>query len=107
MINLSHCSGKSYYVIGLGKTGKSVLQSLTAAGAMVTLWDDNVDILNDVCGGNFSITDPQSANISEFDSIILSPGINENIRPYRDLIECAKKNSITFMQIKFQYTFIT
>jgi len=94
MINLSHCSGKSYYIIGLGKTGKSVLQSLTAAGAMVSLWDDNMDILDDARGGNFSIIDPQSANISEFDSIILSPGINENIRPYRDLIECAKKNSI-------------
>ncbi len=53
MIHLTHCSGKSYYVIGLGKTGKSVLQSLSAAGAMISLWDDNMDILNSVGGSNF------------------------------------------------------
>jgi len=94
MIDLTHCSGKSYYVIGLGKTGKSVLQSLSAAGAMISLWDDNMDILNSVGGSNFSIIDPQSVNVSEFDSIILSPGINENVEPYSDLIECARKNGI-------------
>lgn len=94
MIHLTHCSGKSYYVIGLGKTGKSVLQSLSAAGAMISLWDDNMDILNSVGGSNFSIIDPQSVNVSEFDSIILSPGINENVEPYSDLIECARKNGV-------------
>jgi UDP-N-acetylmuramoylalanine--D-glutamate ligase len=94
MIHLSHCSGKSYYVIGLGKTGKSVLQSLSAAGAMVSLWDDNMDILNSIGESNFSIKDPQSVDVSEFDSIILSPGINENIEPYSDLIECARKNNV-------------
>ena len=94
MINLSHCSGKSYYVIGLGKTGKSVLQSLSAAGAIVSLWDDDMDILNSVGGSNYSIIDPQSVNIPEFDSIILSPGINENMEPYSDLIECARKNDV-------------
>ena len=94
MINLSHCSGKSYYIIGLGKTGKSVLQSLTNTGAMVSLWDDNSDILDSFRGNNFSIIHPLSADVSEFDSIILSPGINENVEPYSDLIECAKKNDV-------------
>ena len=59
MIQLPFASGKTYGVVGLGKSGRAVVASLLASGAKVVAWDD---------GEN-----SRAAALKEFPGITISP----------------------------------
>lgn len=65
---------KSYYVFGLGRTGKAVTNSLMKSGALVTVWDNNpgnINIMSEKC----SKTPPNETDWANIDFLVLSPGV--------------------------------
>lgn len=57
-----------FLVLGAGVTGSAVARSLTARGGIVTIADDNtVDAIK-----------PNSVDLNEFDSVVISPGWRED-----------------------------
>ena len=60
-------------VLGAGVTGLASARALIARGALVTIVDDTV-----TTNAEFSILQPSSVNVSDFDSILVSPGWKES-----------------------------
>lgn len=76
MIQLAPMPGKVMAVFGLGRTGRSAVRALKAAGAKVLAWDDNGETRAKLKAEQ----DVASTPISEWDwtkisSLVLSPGI--------------------------------
>lgn len=70
MIDLSFLSGKNIGVVGLGKTGRSVIDALKAAYANIFAWDDQEETRADV-----EVTDFATLDFTTLDMIVWSPGI--------------------------------
>jgi UDP-N-acetylmuramoylalanine--D-glutamate ligase len=70
-------AGKRYYVVGLGKNGLPAVHALTAMGATVDAWDDNVPA-REAAGGitlrDPTADDPMGGGLA-YDALVLSPGI--------------------------------
>ena len=88
---------KKVLAAGMGKSGKAVIEALLFEGAKVALYDkktvDAVDeVVKEIAKNNNLETyfgvDPE--NISEFDMLILSPGIPLDI----ELVEAAKRSKL-------------
>jgi UDP-N-acetylmuramoylalanine--D-glutamate ligase len=78
MIVLDFCKNKKIAVIGFGKTGKSVADSLIAGGADVKVHDDNL---------------PEKFDFDEkFDAVAVSPGINILWPKIHPIIQKARRN---------------
>ncbi|KJV69554.1 UDP-N-acetylmuramoyl-L-alanine--D-glutamate ligase [Candidatus Neoehrlichia procyonis] len=76
MILLPDYKGKKVAVFGLGKTGISVLKSLSLSGAQVFFWDDNVSVLKNMeMLENCYCVHPNEYNWNEISNLVLSPGI--------------------------------
>ena len=74
---LSFASGKTYAVLGLGKTGRATIESLLKSGANVVAWDDGENARIAV---QKEFPDLRIAPISEWDytsltALVMSPGI--------------------------------
>jgi UDP-N-acetylmuramoylalanine--D-glutamate ligase len=65
-------AGKRFAVVGLGKNGLPAAHALTAMGASVVAWDDNLAARSSAAG--LDVSDP-TASIAGFDALVLSPGI--------------------------------
>jgi len=80
MIAARAFSTRHYAVFGLARTGLSVVAALRAAGAAVTAWDDDekkrAGLPDDV-----RVTDINTADLSGFDGIVVSPGVPLNTHP--------------------------
>ncbi|MDR1236496.1 MAG: UDP-N-acetylmuramoyl-L-alanine--D-glutamate ligase [Holosporaceae bacterium] len=83
MIILDFCKNKKFGVIGFGKTGKSVADSLRASGANVKIHDDNSN----------EKFDPDE----KFDAIAVSPGISTLWPGIHPMIRKAKENFIPIL----------
>jgi UDP-N-acetylmuramoylalanine--D-glutamate ligase len=70
--------GKKVFVYGLGRTGVSVVLSLTRSGAQVYVWDDKTTSWPDELQGinNTEICGPEILNWEEIDLMVKSPGIS-------------------------------
>jgi UDP-N-acetylmuramoylalanine--D-glutamate ligase len=76
MILLPHMKGKALAVLGLGRTGLSVVRSLNASGARVLAWDDNEAArtrLEKETG--VAATAPAQWHWDAISALVLSPGI--------------------------------
>ena len=62
-------------VVGLGKTGMSALKTLKQAGVDVVAYDDNPERLEGVEVLGVQVLSVELQDFSEFDCVILSPGI--------------------------------
>ncbi|MEJ1975163.1 MAG: UDP-N-acetylmuramoyl-L-alanine--D-glutamate ligase [Acetobacteraceae bacterium] len=62
-------AGRRYAVMGLGRNGLPAAHALLAMGAEVVAWDDHVRAAE-----GLTVRDP-SADIADFDALVLSPGI--------------------------------
>jgi UDP-N-acetylmuramoylalanine--D-glutamate ligase len=81
-------AGKNYAVYGLARSGIATVEALLASGAKVTAWDDNPEAREKLCsreGGSPGLgpclrrdTDWE---LSEFDSLVMSPGVPLNRHP--------------------------
>ncbi len=85
---------KKYYkkdilIIGLGKTGKSIIRFFKNQKVNIFIYEDNSDVIkNDYKNKNYY--NPDEKNISDFSVIFVSPGISKN----HDLIKKANKKKI-------------
>ncbi len=77
MILLPFASGKTYGVLGLGKSGRATVASLLASGARVVMWDDG-EKSRTAAAQEFpgaTLQDYSQWEVSSLAALVLSPGI--------------------------------
>ena len=84
MITAKAWAGKHYAVYGLARSGLATVEALLASGARVTAWDDRevaraVLSSPEFAGRELSIAPLD--DLTQFDSLILSPGVPLNTHP--------------------------
>lgn len=76
MVTLDFATGRTYAVMGLGKSGAVAARALAEAGAKVLAWDDTEAGRNRVAGmAGVELTDLAARGLGEVDALVLSPGI--------------------------------
>ena len=100
MIMATSYKDKKITVLGLGRSGQSVVKGLLEAGAEVFAWDDQEKVRNIAKEKGIPLVNPKTLQWKEMDHLILSPGIphrfpaphpvvaraqGEGIRPLSDL----------------------
>jgi UDP-N-acetylmuramoylalanine--D-glutamate ligase len=73
-------AGKHYAVYGLARSGLTTVQALLASGAKVTAWDGREEARADAPAGA-NIADLDEADLSQFDSLVVTPGLPLNRHP--------------------------
>jgi UDP-N-acetylmuramoylalanine--D-glutamate ligase len=70
-------AGKHYAVYGLARSGLATVEALLASGARVTAWDAKEDARAQVPAGA-QIANLDEADLSQFDSLVVTPGLPLN-----------------------------
>ncbi len=78
MITARAFAGKHYAVYGLARSGLATVEALLASGAKVTAWDDR--LLRGESRGT-EIANLNEADLSQFDSLVVTPGLPLNRHP--------------------------
>jgi len=73
-------AGKHYAVYGLARSGLATVDALLASGAKVTAWDANPDARAKAPAGAV-IADLDTADLGQFDSLVVTPGLPLNRHP--------------------------
>lgn len=73
-------ASKRYAVLGLARTGLSVVDYLWASSASITAWDDREEARAQV-QDKAALRDPVELDLSGFDGIVVSPGVPINRHP--------------------------
>lgn len=81
MITAQAFAGKRYAVLGLARSGLTVVASLAASGAQVVAWDDREAARSAVTTLGVEFADLNSIGLAGFDAIIVSPGVPLNTHP--------------------------
>jgi UDP-N-acetylmuramoylalanine--D-glutamate ligase len=72
--------GKHYAVYGLARSGLATVQALIASGAKVTAWDSKEEARARAPAGA-QIANLDEADLSQFDSLVVTPGLPLNRHP--------------------------
>lgn len=81
MIPLTGLEGKTFVVVGLGKSGKGAVHALGAAGATVRAWDDKPELRAEA--GAAALATPDAIDWSGVEAVVWSPGIPHTLpRPH-------------------------
>ncbi|MEH6756126.1 MAG: UDP-N-acetylmuramoyl-L-alanine--D-glutamate ligase [Parasphingorhabdus sp.] len=83
MIRSSAFANKSYAILGLARSGMATLDALHASGAKILAWDSREDLRKEA-DAKAIIADPLETDLSDYDAIIVSPGVPLNTHPIRD-----------------------
>ena len=81
MITAQAFAGKRYAVLGLARSGLTVVASLAASGAQVVAWDDREAARSAVTTPGVEFADLNTIGLAGFDAIIVSPGVPLNTHP--------------------------
>ena len=88
MITASAFAGKHYAVYGLARSGLATVKALLASGAKVTAWDAKEEARDDLRsslsrsdGEKLTIADLDTADLAQFDSLVVTPGLSLNRHP--------------------------
>ena len=88
MITAKAFAGKHYAVLGLARSGLATVEALLASGARVTAWDDALFSgegrslgLDSGLRRRTEILDLNTADLTIFDSIVVTPGLPLNRHP--------------------------
>jgi UDP-N-acetylmuramoylalanine--D-glutamate ligase len=73
-------AGKHYAVYGLARSGLATVEALLASGAKVTAWDGKEEARAKAPDG-VEIADLDEADLSRFDSLVVTPGLPLNRHP--------------------------
>jgi UDP-N-acetylmuramoylalanine--D-glutamate ligase len=73
-------AGKHYAVFGLARSGLATAEALLASGARVTGWDAKEDARANAPAGT-EIVNLDEADLSQFDSLVVTPGLPLNRHP--------------------------
>ena len=79
MITAQAFAGKHYAVLGLARSGLATVAALVASGAKVTAWDDNEAARETLRSA--TISDFTTGDLTQFDSIVVTPGLPLNRHP--------------------------
>ncbi|MEO6247838.1 MAG: UDP-N-acetylmuramoyl-L-alanine--D-glutamate ligase [Sphingomicrobium sp.] len=80
MITARAFAGKHYAVYGLARSGLATVEALLASGAKVTAWDGKEEARAQVPTGA-ELVDLDTADLTEFDSLVVTPGLPLNRHP--------------------------
>ncbi|HZB68732.1 MAG TPA: UDP-N-acetylmuramoyl-L-alanine--D-glutamate ligase [Sphingomicrobium sp.] len=80
MITARAFADKHYAVYGLARSGLATAEALLASGAEVTAWDENEEARAKLPGGA-QLLDLDNADLSQFDSLVVTPGLPLNRHP--------------------------
>tara|TARA_B100001996_G_scaffold127105_1_gene96423 strand:+ start:1395 stop:2801 length:1407 start_codon:yes stop_codon:yes gene_type:complete len=95
MILINEFSGSKAAVLGLGRTGISVLNSLNNSGVDTVCWDDNLDARQQAKELGFNVENIlHGSNWAEFDLLIISPGISFLYPKPHDVVKKARQNNV-------------
>tara|TARA_R110000772_G_scaffold87136_8_gene181959 strand:- start:2767 stop:4101 length:1335 start_codon:yes stop_codon:yes gene_type:complete len=83
MIRSSAFANRSYAILGLARSGMATLDALHASGAKILAWDTRED-LRKQASDKAIIADPLETDLSDYDAVIVSPGVPLNSHPIRD-----------------------
>ena len=92
MITATVFAGKKFAVYGLARSGLASAAALVASGAEVTAWDAKADARDRLCsslGGKVGIADLDRADLREFDSLVVTPGLPLNRHPIAERARAA------------------
>jgi UDP-N-acetylmuramoylalanine--D-glutamate ligase len=73
-------AGKHYAVYGLARSGLATAEALLASGARVTAWDAKKEARANAPAGT-EIANLDEADLSQFDSLVVTPGLPLNRHP--------------------------
>jgi UDP-N-acetylmuramoylalanine--D-glutamate ligase len=73
-------NGRHYAVYGLARSGLATAEALLASGAKVSAWDSKVEARQKAPAGT-DIVNIDEADLSQFDSIVVTPGLPLNRHP--------------------------
>lgn len=105
MITLLGIEGKSYAVLGLGKSGLSVAASLRASKAKVSVWDDSSEARAEAAKAGYEVADLNQIDLTGFEALVLSPGIPHTYpkpHPAVEKIRAARIPIIGDIELLFQ-----
>jgi UDP-N-acetylmuramoylalanine--D-glutamate ligase len=78
-------AGKHYAVYGLARSGLATVEALLASGARVTAWDAKEEaraaLEGQSLGEGLSLQDLDAADLTQFDSLVVTPGLPLNRHP--------------------------
>ena len=85
-------AGKHYAVLGLARSGLATVEALISSGAFVTAWDQDsearertadavTDLLPQLDNAYLYFADLDFADLTQFDSIVVTPGLPLNRHP--------------------------
>ena len=80
MITAKAFAGKKYAVYGLARSGLATAEALLASGASVTGWDSKDEARANAPAGTV-IENLDEADLSQFDSLVVTPGLPLNRHP--------------------------
>ncbi|MEO0699772.1 MAG: Mur ligase family protein, partial [Pseudomonadota bacterium] len=80
MITSPAFASKRYAVLGLARSGAAAVETLLASGAEVTAWDRQ-DVARAPFEGRCTLADPLDTDLSDFDGVVVSPGVPLNSHP--------------------------
>ena len=80
MITAKAWAGKHYAVYGLARSGLAAVDALHASGARVTVWDGKAEARANAPAG-VEVSDLDSADLRQFDSLVVTPGLPLNRHP--------------------------
>jgi len=75
MIPLTFAAGQRIAVFGLGASGRIAAEALKAGGAQVEVWDDQEASRERAAALGLTLTDLSKADLKQFRSLVLAPGI--------------------------------
>jgi UDP-N-acetylmuramoylalanine--D-glutamate ligase len=73
-------AGKHYAVYGLARSGLATAEALVASGAKVTAWDASEEARANTPAGA-ELADLDAADLTQFDSLVVTPGLPLNRHP--------------------------
>ncbi|HMT45735.1 MAG TPA: UDP-N-acetylmuramoyl-L-alanine--D-glutamate ligase [Novosphingobium sp.] len=80
MITTPAFAGKRFAVLGLARSGLTVVESLLAGGAQVTAWDNREEPRR-ALEGRVDLADPLAIDLAGFAGVVVSPGVPLNTHP--------------------------
>lgn len=91
MISLNALSSKSYYVVGLARSGRATVKALKKAGAEVFVFDDSVEPTEP------GYIRPEDVEWSALDTLVLSPGIPHTFPTPHKAAELARAHNVPIL----------